>query len=245
MTHSQFGHDQFDEAYPPGIEASWWHIARNRVIAMTFDRHVARSARVLEVGCGTGIVTAHLRSAGYDASGVDLGIPRGGLLAREHLALGQDALTLPDELRSAITTLALFDVIEHLADPPAFLRRLLDAFPNAQQVVISVPARQELSTSFDAHFGHHRRYDRRSLRAELAACGLVPEAVSYFFHSLYPALAASIGLRGRKRSIRFTAPAVGTISALNAWLGSLFALEHRLLPGALVGTSIIAVARRS
>jgi SAM-dependent methyltransferase len=242
---TEFDHDQFGEAYPPGIERSWWHVARNGVIAGTFARWIPRDARVLEVGCGTGIVTEHLRDRDWNVTGVDLGEPKAGLHASGHLLLGTNALELPVDLREGFGALVLFDVIEHIGDAPAFLRTLLDAFPNARHVVITVPARQELWTSFDDHFGHFRRYDRRMLREEFSACGLVTDQIGYFFHGLYPAIVMNNLLRGRKRNIRFSASAPGAASSVHAWLGSIFALEARLLPAALPGSSIIAVARRA
>ena len=245
MAQTEFDRDQFEEAYPPGIERSWWHVARNRVIARTFDRHVPKGSRVLEVGCGTGIVTAALLRHGWNASGVDMGEPKRGLHSPEHLMLGTDALALPAELRASIDVLAFFDVIEHISDPRAFLRALLDAFPNAQHVVITVPARKELWTSFDDHYGHFRRYDLGALRDDLAGAGLRQKHARYFFHGVYPAILLNNVVRGRKRDIRFTAPTGGFSTASNRLIGSFFAAEATLFPGRIMGSSIIAVASRA
>lgn len=244
MARTEFDRDQYDEAYPPGIERSWWSRARNTMIGRAFRRHVPRTARVLEVGCGTGIVTAYLRSLGWEVTGVELGRPARGLHAVEHLLLGTDVFDIPAEKRSACTVLALFDVLEHLEDPAAFLRRLLEHYPNADMVVVTVPARQELWTSFDEHYGHHRRYDRSMMRDLFAAAGLQPVSVRYFFHALYPAIALNNLLRGRERNIRFAAPAPGLSSAINAGMAACFATEASLIPGAVPGSSIIAIARR-
>ncbi len=244
MERSEFDRDQFAEAYPLGIERSWWHIARNRIIADAFQRHLTKNMRILEVGCGTGIVTEHLRMAGWNVAGVDLGIPRSGIHVPQHLRLGINALALPAEERSAFGALALFDVIEHIADAPSFLRELLAAFPNVTRVIITVPARKELWTSFDEHYGHFRRYDRPMLRNELAIAGLVPAEVGYFFHGVYPAIVMNNLIRGRKRNLRFRAPAQGLASTLNAVIASVFAMETRILPSSWVGSSIIGVARR-
>ena len=245
MARTEFDGDQFIEAYPPGIERSWWHVARNRVIADTLATHLPRSTKALEVGCGTGIVTAYLRARQWDVTGIDLGSPKSGVLAPEHLLLGLDATTLPQDLRDTFTALLLFDVIEHVSDAPAFLRSLLAAYPNVRHVVITVPARKELWTTFDDHFGHFRRYDRPILRNELTQAGLNAERIAYFFHGLYGAIGVNNLLRGRKREVRFSAPTVGLASKINAVMGSLFALEARLLPSALIGSSLIAVAHRA
>ena len=244
MTETEFDHDRFDQAYPPGIENTWWQVARSRVIARTFANHVPRTANVLEVGCGTGIVTTHLRGAGWNVSGVEIGSPKHAFLTGGHVRTGTNAVDLPLEERMKFDALALFDVIEHIADAPAFLRDLFNAFPNARQLIITVPARQELWTSFDDHFGHFRRYDRPMVREHFRQAGLAADHAAYFFHGIYPAIAINNALRGRKRNIRFTTPAQGAATAVNRGLGTLFALESRLLPGAIVGSSIIAVGHR-
>lgn len=241
---SAFDGDQFHQAYPEGIERSWWSSARNRILTRAFERHVPRSSKVLEVGCGTGIVTAHLRDRGWDVWGVDIGAPSRGLHAAEHLMLGSDALALPEELRREFEVLALFDVIEHVREASSFLRELARAFPAVRTLLVTVPARQELWTTFDDHYGHFRRYDRSLLRAELSAAGFSTTFAGYFFHALYPVIAANNLLRGRSRRLEFHAPRPGLAARLHGGLGAIFALESRLLPPSWPGSSILAVGQR-
>lgn len=243
VRQATFDPTRFEQAYPQGIERSWWHIARNRVIGRAIDKYLSKGAFAIEVGCGTGVVTDYLRRHGVDVTGVELGHPRTPALCPEHQMLGQDAILLPQEMRVRCTALLLFDVIEHMADAPAFLRNLLAAYPNAHHVIVTVPARKELWTTFDSHFGHFRRYDRAMLRDELEQAGLKVDCAAYFFHGLYPAIMVNNLLRGRKRNVRFDAPAHGLPSAFNRILGTLFAWEARMLPKSLIGSSLIAVAR--
>lgn len=245
MARTAFDNAQYADVYPPGIERSWWQVARNQVIARTLAARLPRSARILEVGCGTGIVVAHLHAQDWEVTGVDIGEPGTGVRGPEHLLLGTDATRLPGELRATFTALALFDVIEHVPDPSAFLRDLLAAFPNVEHVVITVPARKELWTNFDEHVGHFRRYDRVMVRDELRNAGLRADHIAYFFHALYPVIALNNLIRGRRRDVRFHAPAEGLPSVMHNMLGDLFALEARSLPNGLVGSSLIAVAERT
>ncbi len=242
---TEFDRTRFEEAYPPGIEHNWWHVARNRIIARFLGKHVPRRAGLLEVGCGSGIVTCHLHGQGWTVSGVDLGTPTNGLQCPDRLTLGQDAVQLPLDQRLAVGALLFFDVIEHIEDAPAFLRTMLEAFPNAGQVVVTVPARKELWTTFDDHYGHFRRYDRPLLEETFTKSGLRQTAGGYFFHGLYAAILLNILVRGRKRNIVFKATGTGTASVVNNLLGRCFDLESRVLPGSLRGSSIIAVAERN
>lgn len=244
MDRTEFDRDQFNDAYPAGIERSWWHVARNQVIKRHFHRHVPRNAKVVEIGCGPGIVTAHLRAAGWNVTGIDPGTPTADMHLKQHLLLGVDPLALPEEPRMSFDTIALFDVLEHVEDPRLFMRTLLKAFPKVRKAVITVPARRELWSSFDDHYGHLRRYDRPMLRDHLGDAGLRTVTISYFFHSLYPMIRWNNMLRNGTRTVRFNAPAKGPLSVLHWLLGRSIAMDQRLLPPKWHGSSLIIVAER-
>ena len=63
------------------------------------------------------------------------------------------------------------DVIEHLDDDRAAVRRLGELVRPGGIVVVSVPALPELFTEFDAIQGHRRRYLPETLRAAFAGTG--------------------------------------------------------------------------
>jgi hypothetical protein len=101
-----------------------------------------------------------------------------------------------------------------------------------------------------ANIRQHLKYTNwlagtRITYADLAAAGLRCAHMGYFFHGVYPAILLNNLARGRKRDIRFIAPSQGIGTAMNRVVGSLFAGEASLLPGGLVGSSIIAVASRA
>jgi 2-polyprenyl-3-methyl-5-hydroxy-6-metoxy-1,4-benzoquinol methylase len=64
----------------PGVEKHFWTMARIGIVTKTL-RNAARAGlcsakgRILDVGCGPGIVVGALREKGYDIWGVDLGNP--------------------------------------------------------------------------------------------------------------------------------------------------------------------------
>lgn len=244
MTKTEFSSDQFAGVYPPGIERSWWQVARQQEILRAFSLQVPKTSRVLEIGCGTGIATAKLRAAGWDVVGVEVGTPGGSAADQEFLFLGTDAFDLSEELRHGFDTLVLFDVIEHLADAVGFLSRLAEFFPRAFRLVVTVPARQELWTNFDDHYGHFRRYNRSMLKKELDASGFRPHYLGYFFHSLYLAIGCNNLLRGRIRQLRVYPPTTTIEVVSNRLLGRIMALESRCLPRFILGASILAVAHR-
>jgi 2-polyprenyl-3-methyl-5-hydroxy-6-metoxy-1,4-benzoquinol methylase len=63
---STFTDDDFKDIYPPGIELHYWSHARNQIVHRLSSGLVLPRETVLDVGCGTGVVTAFLRRQGVD-----------------------------------------------------------------------------------------------------------------------------------------------------------------------------------
>jgi 2-polyprenyl-3-methyl-5-hydroxy-6-metoxy-1,4-benzoquinol methylase len=230
---SAFSPNQFETAYPPGIERHFWQIARNHIIKTWLVRADMASGTLLEIGCGRGIVVDHLRSNGMDCVGCDLAAMPTQV---PHIFGQTDFRDLQKDLRCSITGVLLFDVIEHIDDAPAFLRSLRPSLPRVSQVLLTVPARAELWSYWDEHYQHFRRYDLRILREELAAAGMEPMRARYIFHSLYlPAL-----LSRKARSSKIDKPAK---LLLHKTIAALLIAERYVMPPAIPGTSIIATAR--
>lgn len=230
---------RFGENYPPGIERHWWQTARNLMIETNLRKAGLTGKRLFEVGCGPGVVVDHLRRAGWDCGGCDLGRPEPLPAAAAHLHLGVAAATVPEPVRLAADVLLLCDVIEHVPDAPAFLAELAETFPNARSLLVTVPARRELWSNYDEHFGHFRRYDRALLADELAQAGYRLVRGRYVFQSLYWVMLALNRLK--PRAVSYQAPGR---PGLHRLIAAAFALEARLLPGALPGSSLIGLAER-
>ena len=134
-------------------------------------------------------------------------------------------------------------VVEHIEQRQEFLRRIVQELPNCRHVLVTVPARRELWSDYDRHWGHHLRYDRRTLASELDAAGLRALKTSYFFHWLYLASLAFKFL-GIAKNTEFAA--IGE-TGLKAWLhrllGQVTRLESRLMPGFVPGSSIICMTQ--
>jgi SAM-dependent methyltransferase len=242
---SEFDQKRVDDAYPEGIEDGFWSLARNRIIERALRSAVRQglrspTGRILEVGCGPGIVVAALRSQGHDVWGVELGEPAVRAAAAPYVTVGTRAEDLDGSFRDSIETVLLLDVIEHVEDDVAFLASVLSACPRCRCVIVTVPARPEVWSNYDEYFGHFRRYTRETLDGALRQAGVQPVAVRYFFHALYLA-ARLINALGRKRTVSFARPSALPLQRLvAAGLG----LEDRLIgSAALPGLSLLAVAR--
>ncbi len=241
---TEFDERHAGDAYPEGIEHGFWSVARHRIL----DRALRDAARaglrgsggtILEIGCGPGIVVAAMREAGHAIWGVELGIPGVRRAAKPYVTVGTKAQDLDDAFRSGVETLMLLDVIEHIEDDVAFLASLLSACPKCRCVIVTVPARPEVWSNYDEHFGHFRRYTRDSLRTALVGARLEPKLSRYFFRALYAA-ALILKALGRRREVNLSAPSLPRVQAIVA---AAIGLEDRIV-GALPlpGLSLLAVA---
>lgn len=239
---TEYSEDQFHTNYPDGVENHWWNLARNRVI----DRIVtgiggSEGAKILDVGCGRGIVVGYLRNHGIDCTGVEVGDARPMAAAEGRVRSGISALALPMEERMTYDAILLLDVIEHLPEPVQFMQSLVHAFPKLSHMIVTVPARQELWSNYDEHYGHYRRYslhDLENLAGELRA-DVVDKR--YFFHSVYPL--ALLGAKlGRKREVNIAVPK-GMAAWIHKAVASVLVADSMLVPGAVHGTSAYACYR--
>jgi len=235
---TEFSDDQFDQAYPDGIENHWWILARNRIITSVIKKFTGADAVVLDVGCGRGIVVKYLRDEGIDCTGVELARANPVLSVRDHVRVGIDAWDLSFTERMRYDTILLLDVIEHVPEPAAFLQHLSDGFPNLSHFIITVPARQELWSNYDECYGHCRRYSLESLKSISIALGADYLWGSYFFHLAYPVCWAAAHL-AKKRETKLHAPQ-GIGKWLHKLISSVMILDYYILPGRVPGMSALA-----
>jgi hypothetical protein len=239
---TEFSATDFDCVYPTGIERHFWTVARCRILADAINRLPDRGGKILEIGCGRGVVVGELRGAGLDCVGVELAddVPVPASLA-EFVMTGVDATQLPSDFRGQIATVLLLDVIEHLPDPGAFVSSITGSYPAVRHLIVTVPARSELWSNYDEFCRHYRRYDLKALCETLVQAGFNVSRVGYFFHSLYPFML--MAKLGRGRATRLRAPGRWTALLHNIAADILY-WESVFLPSALYGTSAIAIANK-
>jgi hypothetical protein len=186
-------------------------------------------------------VVDYLRRYGIDCVGTEISqAPPLNSDVAPHLRVGCDIADLPPDLTGEVRVALLLDVLEHLPEPNAFLRRCRKTLPALRALVITLPARQELWSNYDEHYGHFQRHRLEDLPGLLAGLPVRSIETSYFFHGLYLPLLVLKRL-GRRRNPEFRPPGGGLAGVLHRMTGSAFSLEDRLLPRRLPGTSLIAL----
>jgi 2-polyprenyl-3-methyl-5-hydroxy-6-metoxy-1,4-benzoquinol methylase len=149
----------------------------------------------LDIGCGAGNVGAALRDAG--ATRV-VGIEVVGEQAQAARTLLDHVIAAPveqalDQLDERFDTILCLDVLEHLVDPSAVLRRLREVAMPGARLVISIPNARHLSLVWDllvrGTFGytehghrdntHLRWFTRRDIVATVEQAGWRVQRVSH------------------------------------------------------------------
>ncbi len=236
---TSFSEEQYTALYPDGIEAHYWTKTRNRIL-LKLLRKYHKNRKVLEVGCGKGIVVAHLNQhQQVDCHGIELAPVTPLPAVDKKIQTGRSVFDLPETYCEQFGTILLLDVIEHLPDPDNFLAELKNRFKNLESIIITVPARQELFSNYDEFNGHFRRYDLKMLIHHAENLNAEILMNSYFFHSLYLPARFALLLSG-KRKLYLTAPS-NFMKIIHGVLSQWFYWDYLCLPQKAKGTSIISI----
>lgn len=112
-------------------------------------RHPLSGKRVLDMGCGAGLLTEPLARLGADVTGIDAA-PENIEAARAHALLSGVAVAYRQGGIEAVSgasfdLVTCLEVVEHVADQGAFVAGLADALAPGGLLVMSTPNRTALS----------------------------------------------------------------------------------------------------
>ena len=169
----------------------FWFCARNRIIAAALRNVIedlGTGYRVLEVGCGTGVVLRELVEVCRrgEVIGMDL-YPEAVAFAGERAAcevVVGDVLKPPNLGRFDV--IGMFDVLEHLSNDSQIAGGLNRMLKSDGILILTVPAHLSLWSYFDIASRHCRRYERCELTRIVEGNGFKIEYVTEFMMSLYP-----------------------------------------------------------
>ena len=226
----------------------WWFVGKRLLVAALLGERLDRGGlRILDVGCGTGAVLAHLSSRG-EVVGVDRspqalahcrsrGVTRLACADVAHLPFG----------RAQFDLVLMLDVLEHFVDPAAVVADVRPLLRPGGTLLASVPAFQSLFSEHDRAVQHVRRYRAGELRRVLEQGGFVVRRLTYTnVLALPPAaivrgLLPRLGFHGRSGETDFREHAAW-VNRLLVGAYQLEAAALRFLPRLPAGLSVAALA---
>jgi 2-polyprenyl-3-methyl-5-hydroxy-6-metoxy-1,4-benzoquinol methylase len=205
----------------------WWWRAREeavlREVGRIADEWDGGHRAILDVGCGDGLILPKLARFG-DVEGVE---------PDERLVTGRSDQVIhvvPFEDFSPVRSYSLIlmlDVLEHLPDPVAALRRCREILEPGGRILLTVPAFMALWTTHDDLNHHFTRYRTGTLRAVARDAALELLDARYLFHWVS---VAKLGVR-LKEALRPGPPSPPRVppASVNRALLGLCRLERRTL----------------
>lgn len=219
----------------------WWWRARELMLRREIEGHqpAAGWGSVLDVGCGDGLFFDWLAHFG-EVWGVesDEALVPASSRHRGRIHVGPFDSTFEPGRRFGLVL--MLDVLEHLPDPVAALRKAGALLQPGGRVLVTVPAFQLLWTSHDDLNRHFVRYRRSRLAAVAAQAGLGVVGSRYCFQWLFP---AKLGIRVLERlGVMRSAPATVPPAWLNRALLALTRAEQATLGrlGLPFGSTLLA-----
>jgi 2-polyprenyl-3-methyl-5-hydroxy-6-metoxy-1,4-benzoquinol methylase len=233
----------YASAYPALYAHHWWWRVREEILLGRIRRLLGSrdDARILDVGCGSGLFFDVLQPFGH-VEGLETdedAVTRAGRWQRQITNGRLDSSFTPS---LPFDLVLLLDVLEHVEEPEAVLRRALEILRPGGAVLVTVPAFQWLWTTHDDLNHHKRRYTARDLRVSLEQSGFVAIDTRYLFQSIVvPKLLTRMYERVSGASPRVPrVPARAVNSACRAW----YRFEHAAFGWLPFGGSILAHAKR-
>jgi len=205
------------------LENTYWYFQGRRSIISGLLRQnlpvESKPLRILDVGCGTGLMLEHLREMGQSPVGFDLH----PLAMRYCQQRGLQRLVRGDVTRlpfgdSCFDLILALDLMEHVEDDRALLREFRRVAVPGALILLTVPAHPFLWSEHDESLRHYRRYRREPLRRLLAEAGFRPLRFGYCISFLFPAIV--IFRLIRRRALRPGQPQTHLIE-LPRWLNAL------------------------
>jgi SAM-dependent methyltransferase len=171
-------------------ERHWWYRGRRAIVlAMLDELRLPPAARILDAGCGSGVMLDELArygtAFGVDSSAWAIAAAR----ARRHPRVDLATLEQLPYRNADFDLVTCLDVLEHVPDDDRALAELWRVTAPGGHLLLTVPAYQALWSAHDEANHHFRRYRLRTLRALALDAGWEVRRVSYFNSILLPAAA--------------------------------------------------------
>jgi len=150
--HDYYGPDNVKFVKPMEMIVEWM----NRVRARQLHRLLKAQGKVLEIGCGRGLLLEQLAKMGHECTGIE----RSSLAAaRANRISGLQILTQPLEdsefVEGSFDLVVQWHVLEHLENPNHILKKIHRVLKSEGYLVLEVPNFSSLQAGIFSHWWFH------------------------------------------------------------------------------------------
>lgn len=225
----------------------WWYVARRKIIKKVITGLKLPTAKILEIGSGTGGNVGILSSLG-DYTGIEKEQLAIELARQKRQGTAFIKGSIPeklDDIDERFDLIALLDVIEHIEDDLSTLQKAKEKLEPGGSIVLTVPAHKYLWSYHDVTHHHFRRYSKKDMQKLAQQAGMKVSYMSYYNFFLYP-LVLLTRFIVKAFKLKRTTDDVPTGNYTNAFLKAVFGSEARLLPRFRlpIGVSLIIVLKK-
>ena len=233
-------------------ERHWWFVGTRNILFSIMDKFVGKdkNTKILDIGCGTGIVMKKLESYG-EAFGIDISdeailfcIKRG---IKNISKANAEKLPFENNYFDLITS---FDVLEHIDNAVITVKEIYRTLNMNGIAILSVPAYKFLWSSHDEALKHVTRFTIGELKELILLNNFEILKISYFNFFLFPIIALvrhtkNISQKVVNKNIKQT-DLKNTPVLFNKILISILNLESKILKkiNFPYGVSILAIIKK-
>ncbi len=166
----------------------WWSRGRRELVGELLVRFSGslRGKKILDLGCGSGLLLAELQKKGAGGFGIDKSARAVAACRQQKLKIKRGVANhLPYSDRFFDVVIAL-DLLEHINSEEKVLDQINRVLKNGGYFLVTVPAFPSLWSSRDKRLGHFRRYRREDLQRPLEDRGFKIKKSSYFISFFFP-----------------------------------------------------------
>lgn len=184
-----------DSLLGPAVPSLGWVPAPRYLLRRSRIKHALGNispCRLLEIGCGPGMLLRELAARGFECSALETSDQARAAAIRISDSLGDDGIrfhSTPDDAWNGHFPLIMaFEVLEHIEDDAGALAQWASWLAPDGHLILSVPAHQKRWNARDVWAGHVKRYERAQLRAVVEGSGLLVESIECYGFPLANAL---------------------------------------------------------
>ena len=227
----------------------WWFVVKRKIVNDNLPKN-SKGLRILDVGCGTGIVLHDLKSKGYDTYGLDI-MPAALKFCKDRglKNLFKGSVTKMPFKSDFFDVVTCLDVLYHkqIKDDKGAMREIYRVLKPDSLLILTDSACPLMYSRHDIAAHTRERYTRKEMCRRLNACGFIIKRASYFNTFLFPFIFIMRKIDNLINKNKPVSTDVGYISPFaNKILKSIFMLESHVLKRISLpfGVSVLCIAEK-